>query len=70
MLKKEWFEPKAKTCSECPTLEKIKDKHSGSWVSGVKFCPKFGWEITDKVAESQAVCRVSREIKRRKHSDA
>jgi hypothetical protein len=65
MLKKEWFNPKARVCWECPTLEAIKDKQTGSVDQGKKFCPRFGWLIVNKLAQSQAVCRVSREIKRR-----
>jgi hypothetical protein len=64
MIKEKFWNPHASSCSRCPELKPIKDK-AGNVDFEKKKCEIFGWEIHNDLAAKQAVCKITREKRRR-----
>ncbi len=59
-MKSEFWQPKVNRCIQCEQLEPLKNK-DGSRVPDLMSCGKFGWEISKKLAQKQAVCKCTKE---------
>lgn len=68
MKQKRLWNPKARKCSSCSDLKPIKDKQTKTVDPNKNFCQRFGWEISNDLADKQAVCKIETRRKRRPYT--